>query len=136
MKALFLVTAVFEAGTGLALMVLPSVPVWLLFGTTLDSPTGAAVARLAGAALLSLGAACWLARQDEPSRAATGLIAALLLYNAAAVALLAYAGIGSGLFGVGLWPAVVLHLAMAVWCIVCLRMKRAERAVEFPGGQR
>jgi hypothetical protein len=81
------------------------------------------VSRIAGAALLSLAAACWLARQDEQSRAAAALIAAMLLYNAAVVALLAFAGVGYGLDGIGLWPSFVLHTAMAVWCLACLRGK-------------
>jgi Kef-type K+ transport system membrane component KefB len=125
MKALLIVTAVLEAGIGLTLVVSPSVPVSLLFGTALDTPTASAVGRVAGAALLSLGVACWQARNDEQSRAGKGLIAAILLYNTAAVALLAYAGLGSGLVGVGLWPVIVVHLAMGVWCIVCLRIKRS-----------
>jgi len=122
-KALLIMTALIEAGAGLSLGVSPSLAVWLLFGTALDAPSALAVTRVAGAALLSLGAACWLARNDEQSRATTGLIAAMLLYNTAVVALLAYAGVGSGLFGVGMVPGIVLHVAMAAWCLTCLRMK-------------
>jgi quinol-cytochrome oxidoreductase complex cytochrome b subunit len=93
-------------------------------------PGGVVVARVAGAALLALGVACWLARNDEQSCAARGLITAMLLYNIAAVAVLGYAGIGVGLTGIGLWPAVVLHAAMTVWCFVCLRTKRVNVATE------
>ncbi|MDZ4688267.1 MAG: hypothetical protein SH850_24605 [Planctomycetaceae bacterium] len=124
MKALFSVTAAIEVGIGLALLVSPAVPVSLLFGTGLTTPVAFVVARVAGAALLSLGIACWLARHDESSRAATGLVAAMLVYNVAALALLVSAVVGSGLRGVGLWPGVILHLAMAAWCIACLRSKR------------
>jgi hypothetical protein len=49
------------------------------------------------------------------------LVAAMLLYNIATVTVLAFAGIGFGLHGVALWPAVVLHAVMAVWCVTCLR---------------
>jgi hypothetical protein len=49
------------------------------------------------------------------------LIAAMLLYNVATAAALAFAGIGLRLHGIALWPAVVLHAAMAVWCVACLR---------------
>lgn len=128
MKILLIVTSVIEAAIGLTLVLAPSVPVSVLLGVSLDAPAGLVVARVAGAALLSLGVACWLARNDPRSRATTGLIAALLLYNAAAVAVLAHAGIGLGLSGIGLWPAVVLHAGMAVWCIACLRVKQADRA--------
>jgi hypothetical protein len=73
-----------------------------------------------------MGAVCWLARNDEKSPAATGLIAAMLLYNAAVVAVLAHAVMGLGALGVGLWSAVLLPLALAVWCITCLWCKRAS----------
>lgn len=121
MKSLLIVTALVEAATGLALLLSPSLPVSLLLGSSLDAPAALTVGRVAGAALLALGVACWLARDDVESHAAQGLVAAMLLYNIAAVLLLASAGIGSGLRGVGLWPAVVLHAALAIWCIACLR---------------
>lgn len=128
-KHLFIVTAVIEVGTGLALLLSPSVPVSVLLGSSLDTPTGLIVGRVAGAALLSFGFACWLARNDEQSQAAKGLIAAMLLYNVAAVAVLAYAGAGLGLTGVGIWPAVLLHAALAVWCLACLRTKLTTHQV-------
>jgi len=124
MKNLLTVTAGIEAATGLALLGLPSLVVSLLLGGSLDTPAALVVARVTGAALLSLGVACWLARNDEKSRAAVGVVTAMLMYNVAAVAVLAYAGIGLGLSGIGLWPAVLLHAALAAWCIACLRTKR------------
>jgi hypothetical protein len=125
-KHLFIVTAVVEVGTGLALAIAPSVPVALLLTSPLSTTVGVTVGRVAGAALISLGAACWLARDDERSRAARGLIVSMLLYNTAAVALLGYAGIVSGLAGVALWPGVLLHVALAAWCIACLRTSRSK----------
>jgi hypothetical protein len=120
MKNLHTVTAIIEAGAGLALGCFPSAVVLLLLGSPLDTPAAVVLGRLAGAALLALGVACWLARGDAQSRAARGLIAAMVVYNLGAVALFTFAGIGLGLHGIALWPAVVLHAAMAVWCIVCL----------------
>jgi hypothetical protein len=79
------------------------------------------VDRVAGIALFALGIACWLARDDTQSRAARGLVAAMLLYNVGTVAVLTFAGVGLRLHGIALWPAVVLHAVMAVWCAGCLR---------------
>ena len=128
-RLLLIVTAGIEAATGLALLGLPSLVVSILLGGSLDTPAALVVARVGGAALLSIGVACWLARNDPQSRAASGLIAALLLYSIAAVAVLVYAGLGLGLSGIGLWPAVVLHVALAVWCIACLRTKRVSLSI-------
>ena len=121
MNRLLKLTAIIEAAAGLALMVVPAVVVRLLLGSRLDTSAAVTLGRVAGAALCALGLACWLARDDGQSRAARGLVAAMLLYNVATVAVLAFAGIGFGLHGMALWPAVILHAAMAVWCIACLR---------------
>ncbi len=121
MSRLLKLTAIIETATGLGLMAVPSVVVRLLLGSPLDTSAAVMLGRVAGAALLALGVACWLARDDTQSRATRGLVVAMLMYNIPATAVLAFAGIGLGLQGVMLWPAVVLHAAMAVWCIVCLR---------------
>jgi hypothetical protein len=115
-KTLLTITAVIEAGAGVALAVAPSPVALLLLGSPLDSPAGLVIGRVLGAALFALGTACWLTREGAPSRTADGMITAMLLYNIAAVALLVHARVGSGMSGMGLWPAVVLHAAMAVWC--------------------
>ena len=99
----------------------PPLVAGLLLGVSLDAPAAMIVGQIAGAALLSLGVACWLARDDGPSRTRRGLVAAMLLYNCAAVAVLAYAGAGVRLVGVLMWPAVALHAVLAVWCLASLR---------------
>jgi hypothetical protein len=120
MKNLLAVTAAMEAGAGLALVALPSAAVAVLLGSPLDTPNALAVGRVAGVALLALGAACWLARNDAGSPAARGVVGAMAVYNFGAVVVLATAGIGSQPVGVALWPVVVLHAAMAVWCIAAI----------------
>lgn len=64
MKNLFILTAVIEAGAGLVFFLLPSVAATILFGSRLDAPVAFMVTRLTGAALITLGVACWLARLD------------------------------------------------------------------------
>jgi hypothetical protein len=120
-RKLLIVTALVETPIGLMLLSSPPLVARLLLGASLELPPAVIVGRIAGAALLSLGAACWLARDDGPSRARRGLIAAMLLYNSAAAAVLANVGAGVRLVGVLMWPAVALHAVLAVWCIACLR---------------
>ena len=119
-----MITAVLEAGTGVALEIAPAAVVFLLLGLPLDSPAGPVLSRILGAALFSLGTACWLARNEVQSRTAAGLIAALLLYNIAVVLLLFHARIVLMPGGIGLMPAVMVHSGLAVWCVVCLRITR------------
>jgi hypothetical protein len=92
----------------------------LLFGALLDSPTALSAARIGGLRLLTLGVACWLARNDGGSPAGRGLSKAMVIYNAGAAGVFAYAGIGLGLHGVLLWPAAALRAAMTVWCLLRL----------------
>jgi hypothetical protein len=123
MRTLLIVTALLEATTGVALAASPSRLVSLLIGSPLDTRPGSVVVRLAGTALLTLGLVCWLARNDQQNRVTAGPVAAMLFYNIAAATLLAYARLGLGLSGIGLWPAVVLHAALALWCVACLRAR-------------
>jgi len=111
---LLIVTAVIESVAGLTLLVAPAVFIRLLFGSAIDVFPAAGVARLTGAALLSLGAACWWARHEERSAASRALVGGMLIYNATVVALV-IAGV-LGALGPLQWAAVVLHGAMAIWC--------------------
>jgi hypothetical protein len=123
MSRLLKVTAIIEAVTGLGLVAVPAFVVRLLLGSELIG-AGIPLGRVAGVALIALGVACWLARGDERSHAAKGLIGAMVLYNMGTMVILGVAGICSRLVGIALWPAVVLHAAMAVWCVMTLLQSR------------
>ena len=119
-RTLLIVTALLEAATGFALTASPSLLVSLLIGSPLDTRPGSVVGRLAGIARLTLGSVCWRARNDQQNGVSAGPIAAMLFYNVAVAILLAYARLGLGLSGIGLWPTVALHAVLAAWCIACL----------------
>jgi hypothetical protein len=118
------VTALAEAGIGFLLLIVPLFPLALLLGVDHASAEVTVCARIAGAALLALGVACWLGRFDQQSSSQFGLLSGILIYDVTAAALLAYAGLVLSLVGLVLWPAVVLHVALAIWCVVCLTVKR------------
>jgi hypothetical protein len=103
MKRVLIFAAVGEAGTGLALLIVPTLVGRLLLGEEL---TGIAipVARVAGIALIALGVACW----PGPPRAG------MLIYSAVVTLYLAYVGFAGGLTGILLWPAVALHVILTV----------------------
>ena len=123
MRTLLIVTALLEAAAGFGLAASPSLLISLLLGSPLDTRSESVVGRLAGLALLTLGLLCWLARNDQQNRVTAGPVAALLFYNVAVATLLAYARLGLGLSGIGLWPTVALHAGLALWCIACLRTR-------------
>lgn len=117
MKLLLTVTAVFEALTGIGLIVFPSMIISLLIGTLPDGAAATTLARIAGAALISLAIACWLSRNNG---ADSGVAKAMLFYNIAATAVLGYGAIRYKLSGAGLWPAVLLHAGSVVWCFIAI----------------
>ncbi len=106
MKKLLNVAAVIEAATGVTLMIHPPLLSHLLLGEGV-SGAGMALGRVAGFALLALGLACWPGL--ESAGVNTPALGALLTYNLLATLYLAYLGIGGGLVGSLLWPAVVIH---------------------------
>ena len=103
MKWVLIFAAVGEAGTGLALLLVPSLVGRLLLGEEL---TGIAipVARVAGIALIALGVACW---PGTP-------LAGMLTYSAAVTLYLAYVGFAGGSGGILLWPAVAGHAVLTL----------------------
>jgi len=106
MKKVLIFAAVGEAGTGLALLIVPSLVGRLLLGEELTG-IAIAVARVAGIALIALGVACW------PGTPLVGM----LTYSAAVTLYLACVGFLGGLTGILLWPAVVLHAILTALLI-------------------
>jgi hypothetical protein len=126
MEPLLAVTSVCEAVTGLALLAYPPLVVRLLFGAEIAG-VGVVISRIGGAALLSIGVICWLARNSPGRHTQLGLLTGVLIYDIAAAALLAHAGLFLDLAGIALWPAVVLHATLAFWCAVCIWDKQRVR---------
>jgi hypothetical protein len=98
MKRALIFAAVAEAATGVALLIVPSLVGRLLLGKELLG-VATPIARVAGIALIALGAACW------PGPPLCGM----LTYSAAVTLYLAYVGFEGGLTGILLWPAVGVH---------------------------
>ncbi len=99
-----------EIGVGLILIVAPNPASLLLFAAPLEGP-GLLVARFAGIGLLALGSACLTAVSSGSTRSA---VWGLYIFNAAATILFAGVGLARMPHGVLLWPAAVLHAAIAV----------------------
>jgi hypothetical protein len=120
-KALLIVTAIAEVGTGLFLLFVPEIVTSLLLGIASTSLEATLVGRVAGAALATIGLASWLARNDRCCDSQHGLMVSLLIYDVLAASLLAWSGSVLKMAGVALWPAVLIHIALGVWCAVDLR---------------
>jgi len=101
MKKILMFVALAEAGTGVILLAYPPIVVRLLFDAEIVG-AGVIMSRLAGIALMGLGVACW----PGPPRVG------MLTYSVAATLYLAYLGFAGGMYGILLWPAVVLHVIL------------------------
>jgi len=125
---LFTVTALLEASAGLGLLGIPGTAIALIFGIQEPSPEALIVGRIGGAALLAIGVACWIARDDDGSRSQHGLLWGMILYNVGACAVLAFAGATLKVTGFALWPVALLHAFMAIWCAMSLRASTRRQA--------
>jgi uncharacterized oligopeptide transporter (OPT) family protein len=102
---LFKVSAIIEILIGLAILAIPSFVIGLLLGSELNA-TGAAVARVLGIGLLSVGIAGWESPALETRLAPR---AGLCTYNVGAAIVLMIAGTTGDMNGFLLWPTVALH---------------------------
>jgi len=123
-KPLLIAAAAAELGTGLGLLVAPSFVSQLLLGEALGQAVSMLVGRVAGAALIAIGLACWLESTGNRAGSPRGLLTALLVYNAIVALLLAHGAVFNGIHGVLLWPVVAVHVVFAIWCAVRLSPER------------
>jgi hypothetical protein len=120
-----LVTAVVEVAAGIVLLVVPDVLLRFLLGMAQLPADVLLVARWVGVALLAIGVASGMARNDRGGAAMRGVLVAVLVYNVGAVALFVYAAVELRMPGLLLWPAVALHAVLAVWGALCLNAATA-----------
>jgi hypothetical protein len=106
-----MLTAIGEAATGLALLIVPALVGQVLLGEHL-TVIAVPMARVAGIALVGLGVACW------PGPPLVGM----LTYSTLVMLYLAYLGLAEGLTGILLWPAVILHAILSA-SLVLLKNK-------------
>jgi hypothetical protein len=119
LKTLLALGGVLETVVGLGLIAAPSALAFVLLRAPLEG-AGIAVARIAGAGLLSLGIACWRSRGDATSPAGLSVSWGLLAYNLLACVVLALACpplSGGGLVAAG---AAAVHGAVGVALLAAL----------------
>jgi hypothetical protein len=107
MKKLLTIAAMAEVVTGMALIVVPSLIVRLLFGADIAG-IGVVTSRFAGLALIALGVAC------GPSKSASRALYGMLTYSSLATLGLLYFALSGKWNGPLLWPAVVLHAVLTL----------------------
>jgi hypothetical protein len=107
LKKLLTLAAIGETATGLALLIVPSLVVRLLFDAEILG-VGVVMSRLVGIALIGLGIACWPG--TDTRQASYGM----LTYSVLAMLYLTCIGVRGEWIGLLLWPAVVVHAALTL----------------------
>jgi len=106
-KLLLAVASTFEAVTGFALVIAPSIVRFLLW--TDISGAALVMTRVAGLGLLALGVACWPRVEGTIPR-----LQAMLIYNLLATGGLGYLRFSSQSVGKLLPPALAIHAVLAI----------------------
>ena len=125
LKKILSFASIVEVATGFALLMNPRFVVGLLVGPNLpdqDIPMG----RLPGIAILALGLACW--PSEAAAEGASAASRGMLVYNVLIASFLVYLFKVGHLGGPLLWPAVVLHAAVALLLIWSWRKSRGVEA--------
>ena len=110
-----------EALVGVLALLVPAVPLSVLFGAPAE-PVASAVTRLFGAAIFSLGFACIAARDNVDSAAGLALCKGMTGYNLLAAGVLVWIGNGLGLGSLLVWAAAGGHAALG-GCFVAALMR-------------
>jgi|WetSurMetagenome_2_1015567.scaffolds.fasta_scaffold516577_1 hypothetical protein len=118
MKKFLTMTAILEALTGIALIAFPRIIVLFLLGIQIDGPGPAITAMIAGVAILSLAAICWLLRDTENSQK---LVKGMLFYNFLIIAVSLFGMFSYHLAGIGLWLIICAHSGLSLWGVLTLR---------------
>jgi uncharacterized membrane protein YobD (UPF0266 family) len=119
--------AVVEGATGLVLLVIPTVLLTFLFGSTPVIPEVSVIGRICGAALLAIAVASWGARDGIRRQGLLELLVGVTLYNCLATTAFVYSALVLKMIGILLWPALLYHAATSMWCLVVTwRASRAE----------
>jgi hypothetical protein len=123
---LLTVAAVVECIAGLAVFVLPGPIIALLLGAE-PHVQGEMIGRIAGVALMALGAACAGAAVDTGGAARTATLGAIALYNAGAGALLLLFAATGNAIGPVVWVVGALHAFGGVLGFNAVIRRRAHR---------
>jgi len=118
-----------QGALGSALLVAPAWVNGLLTGAMKTWPEMAAVLRVAGIGVLAIGAWCAVGRLSENVRRRgrpLDLVPGLVVYNGCAAAVAADALL-RGMRAPLLWPALAIHSALLIWCLVCLAREHGTR---------
>ena len=102
-----------EIFAGLPALITPAPVVSLLLGSPPDS-IGVVLARLFSAGVFALGLACLKARNDVGSSAGLAVSIGITAYNVLAAVVLLWTAAGSGLGGLLLWGAGIVHAVFGV----------------------
>jgi hypothetical protein len=112
-----------EVLTGLGLFAAPSLLARLLFGSDLNA-AGEATGRISGLVMICLAAGCW----PRVAGGKSGTLGPLMALSWLAAAFLIMTAVSGANVGILLWPAVGLHLMLAVLLTrVWMESRRAAR---------
>lgn len=112
------VTAIFEAITGLVLILFPKMVLELLFLSVTKETGAIMMAMIAGAALLSIAFLCVLTTEKSKIYS---LIQTLLFYNIIVVAIALYGIIHLSIQGFGVKLIICFHSLLALWSLLIFR---------------